>query len=290
MLVDGKYHIASLVAVFLALGLGIVVGATVFRDDTVVRRQEVMIRRLEQQFNALKVERENLQAKVAVLEQESSGHAEFTSAVKRFLIENQLLNRHIAFVSCAPLGAAEKQKARKLLEEAGASITGFWQVSSDWLDKQWPHRDRARELVSTLGWSDESLTTAVALGLAQQIAATPDLASEMEELGIANVSELSGEGADTVLLLTISDGVSGIHTVLVDAFLALDLLVAAVPIQDSESVPSEIREREIITVDSIDEDLGQIALVQALAHKRPGHFRSIPSSNVLPGPSRSQAS
>lgn len=284
VLVDGKYHIASLVAVFLALGLGIVIGATVFRDDTLVRRQEIMISRLEQQFDALKAERESLQAKVAVLERESNGHAQFTSAVKRFLIEDQLRDRHIAVVSCVPLTATQKQVVKQLMHQAGAEITGFWQVGADWMDKAWPRRDEAKQMVSALGWSEEPLQTAVALGLAQHIAAAPkELVSEIEELEIAKVSELTGETADTVLLVSFPDNTPGLHATLVDAFLALDLLVAVVPAPNGENnVPAEIREREIIIVDSLESDLGQIALVQAIAHRKPGYFSSSPSSQVLP--------
>ena len=48
MIVEMRYHVASLVAVFLALGLGIVIGANLGR--TVNLQMEKQIDRLEQMY------------------------------------------------------------------------------------------------------------------------------------------------------------------------------------------------------------------------------------------------
>jgi hypothetical protein len=57
-MIDLKYHIASIVAVFLALGLGVIIGSTIVGDDLLVDQQQKLIERLEEQFYTLK-DREN---------------------------------------------------------------------------------------------------------------------------------------------------------------------------------------------------------------------------------------
>jgi len=52
MIIDLRYHIVSLVAVFLALGIGILVGSTVLGGDTLVKQQEELAGRLEQHLEA----------------------------------------------------------------------------------------------------------------------------------------------------------------------------------------------------------------------------------------------
>jgi len=53
-LFDLRYHIASLVAVFLSLGLGIIVGVTMVGDEALVKEQKVLIDRLEEDFRILR--------------------------------------------------------------------------------------------------------------------------------------------------------------------------------------------------------------------------------------------
>lgn len=40
MIIDIKYHIASLTAVFLALGIGIVIGTSMIGSDTITKQQK----------------------------------------------------------------------------------------------------------------------------------------------------------------------------------------------------------------------------------------------------------
>ena len=53
-MIDLRYHIASIVAVFLALALGILIGSTIVSDNLIVEQQKKMIDRLEEQFYALR--------------------------------------------------------------------------------------------------------------------------------------------------------------------------------------------------------------------------------------------
>jgi len=57
MILDIRYHIASLVAVFLALGLGILIGASLLDEGRLVESQEKLIVGLEKRFDTLQAER-----------------------------------------------------------------------------------------------------------------------------------------------------------------------------------------------------------------------------------------
>ena len=54
MLLDLRYHAASLIAVFLALALGLIIGGSLASDETLVSYQENLISRLEMENNALR--------------------------------------------------------------------------------------------------------------------------------------------------------------------------------------------------------------------------------------------
>ncbi|HHY40177.1 MAG TPA: copper transporter, partial [Syntrophaceticus sp.] len=55
-MVDIIYHIASLAAVFLALGLGILIGTSMISSDAINEQQKKMIEGLEKEFAVLREE------------------------------------------------------------------------------------------------------------------------------------------------------------------------------------------------------------------------------------------
>lgn len=70
MLLDLRYHAASLIAVFLALALGIVIGGSLASDETLVRYQENLIARLEAETKALRAKQEIDESSLLALRQE----------------------------------------------------------------------------------------------------------------------------------------------------------------------------------------------------------------------------
>ena len=72
MIIDFRYHIASLVAVFLALGIGVVIGSLVVGDGlvrSIVSEQEHLVKRLEQDYDTLKKEARVSQEETQALRQ-----------------------------------------------------------------------------------------------------------------------------------------------------------------------------------------------------------------------------
>ena len=53
-MIDLRYHIATIIALFLALAVGILIGSTIVGDDLLVEQQKKSIDRLEEQFLSLR--------------------------------------------------------------------------------------------------------------------------------------------------------------------------------------------------------------------------------------------
>lgn len=64
MLVDIRYHLSSLVAVFLSLGLGIVIGMSLAEDDTLLREQQNLIRSIQTQVATVQERNAALQSEL----------------------------------------------------------------------------------------------------------------------------------------------------------------------------------------------------------------------------------
>lgn len=56
-----RYHLASLMAVFFALVLGILIGGSLFQDDVLVEEQGLMILEMEERFTAMQADLTGLQ-------------------------------------------------------------------------------------------------------------------------------------------------------------------------------------------------------------------------------------
>jgi hypothetical protein len=111
-----RYHIVSLVAVFLALALGIVVGSTVLQEGTVsVLRATSERVRQESDRNS----RENVS-----LRQEISRLQSFGVSVLPELVQGRLRGRSVVLVDTDKADSGMRDSVRKVLEEAGAEVDG----------------------------------------------------------------------------------------------------------------------------------------------------------------------
>jgi hypothetical protein len=111
-----RYHIVSLVAVFLALALGIVVGSTVLQEGTVsVLRATSERVRQESDKNS----RENF-----TLKQEQARLQSFGATVLPELVQDRLKGRPVVLVDTDKVDGGLRDTVRKSLEDAGAEIDG----------------------------------------------------------------------------------------------------------------------------------------------------------------------
>jgi len=120
---DIRYHTVSLVAVFLALGLGILIGTIVVQDPDLLRAQDALIQKLSSDLEALDAQNEQSRAQMAKLEQSKRELEAFAEEVLPLLVANRLFGRHIAVVGTqdpALQGVIERVKG--VLAGSGASV------------------------------------------------------------------------------------------------------------------------------------------------------------------------
>jgi hypothetical protein len=111
-----RYHIVSLVAVFLALALGIVVGSTVLQEGTVsaLRATSQEVRQKSEENRT-----ENLALKQNIARLEAFG-----AAVLPGLVQNRLKGRPVVLVDTDKVDGGMRESVRKVLEDAGAEVDG----------------------------------------------------------------------------------------------------------------------------------------------------------------------
>jgi Copper transport outer membrane protein, MctB len=111
-----RYHIVSLVAVFLALALGIVVGSTVLQEGTVsaLRATSQEVRQRSE---------ENRTENVA-LKQDLAHWQSFGATLLPGLVQDRLKGRSVVLVDTDKVDSGLREGVRKVLEDAGAEVDG----------------------------------------------------------------------------------------------------------------------------------------------------------------------
>ncbi len=125
-MIDFRYHLVSLIAVFLALALGIVLGAGPLN--------ETLGNQLTGQVEELREDRDRLRTELEVSEQETQYRDEFIDEVAPATLGSRLEGRAVAVVVLPAANEDDVADVRLRLEQAGAVVTGQVQVTEAWTD------------------------------------------------------------------------------------------------------------------------------------------------------------
>jgi hypothetical protein len=124
--IDFRYHLVSLVSVFLALAIGVVLGAGPLREsigDT-----------LTNQVDALRRDKQNLQLAVGNRDDQIQQRDQFIHAVSGELVAERLGGRSVVVVALPTAGKDAVDALSTQVEAAGATVSGRITVAPSWVD------------------------------------------------------------------------------------------------------------------------------------------------------------
>ncbi len=297
-MIDFRYHLVSIVAVFLALALGIVLGSTELRGAALSALDKTTSQ-LGNQNAALRAERTQLQA------QAQSGEA-FAQAVEPKLLAGLLTGKRLVII--AEPGAQDSviSGITQAAKDAGATITGqisLGTASNDTSDSTVTRVDAmTQSLVSNGGTlSAAALSGTTAQQAAQLLASTilttnsqastqPSASAETVLKGYASVGYLTTSGTPAVRAQlaivvtpanTATDGsASATNAELVTLADAFGAASSATVVAGSEAgsssgsaiaaLRSSSTASKVSSVDNADSTIGQIATIEAVASQLAG--------------------
>lgn len=125
-MIDFRYHLVSLISVFLALALGIVVGTTKLNGK--------VLDDLRGQVQSLKDDKHTLQLTERTLERQLRTSDQFADQVGPHLVSGVLKGHSVVIISTSNADNAAKDGLQKMLESADATVTGRVQLTDDYSD------------------------------------------------------------------------------------------------------------------------------------------------------------
>lgn len=277
-MLDFRYHALSLVAVFLALGIGIVLGATL--GDTVVSqaKKDVSSSLQRDVVNARNSAR-TANAKVAQRDR-------FDTAAFAYIADNKLRGRRIAIVSSGPLPQDVENSVRNTVKDAGGTIDAVSRFDA---------RPDLVTLAAKLGKRGQPPATAPAQVrvLGRRVGgALVNGGALARRLQTAFPDSFKGDyrGADAVVYYRTADDRDG-QSKAFEAALIEGLRAPGVPVVGAEQTstdPSQIpeyRNAGLSTVDDVDIPPGRVALVLTLTGRKGDYgFKQTAQAPLPPAP------
>jgi hypothetical protein len=164
-LISFRYHLVSIVAVFLALGLGILAGTTVINQQ-VVKGLKHRTRAAEQDVASLRGQLVDIRGQVGDLQG-------FIKDATPFLIDGKLAGQQVVLLTQDGSDPAAVAEARTALADAGARVTQLDLTSRMALSDPTSQKDLAALLSVPADTPPETLQTTAARSLGDRLASGP---------------------------------------------------------------------------------------------------------------------
>jgi hypothetical protein len=279
---DFRYHALSLIAVFVALILGLLLGVAI-GDKGLVSSAENNIK------ESLRSDVRAEQKKVAGLNDQLAQKDKFEQEVYPLLVDGQLSDRKIGVVFLGNASDDINNEVANALGASGGKKVGAVQVREP-LNLDGLAARAAGTRYETLGGADDKLVEDFCKRMGVQLVRGGKLLTRERRTLFSAVAGDLGPFDGVVVARDLPDNLSGddLHNInafeqgLIDGLTAGDTQVVGV--ERSNSDPTQVpwyRSQGLSTVDNLDQTSGQAALVFLLAGKVDGAF-GIHQARLLP--------
>jgi hypothetical protein len=309
-LISFRFHLVSIVAVFLALALGVLVGTTVVNQG--------VIDDLNGRVDKAVTRSDDLRNQVGALQAQQRAWESFGRAVEPLLVSNQLTGQRVVMVTLEGVDLSEVDGVRQALQDAGATVESVLFVTARMALTDESSQTQLAGILGTGTTTPANLAADAARQLASRLAvgAVPIAGSEtsgaqdlLSRLAGANFLVVRGATGpldaiggpdDPVVVLS-----GGSQDPVVEPSMFLEPLISALvddlrPVVATETVDTAyafvplVREDgaldgRLVTVDNADSLVGRIAVVlglrDLLATSQGGHYGVKPgATGLIPKP------
>jgi Copper transport outer membrane protein, MctB len=266
-LISFRYHLVSIVSVFLALALGVLVGTTVVNQG--------VIDDLNNRTNSAVKRAKDLEAQVGDLQGQLEEWRSFATAVEPLLVEGQLTGSEVVLVTQEGVDPADLERVRRSLEDAGGSVVAELVITKRMALTDEAARTELAEAVGSFQSTDPTdLAETAAQRLASRLTAGPSSPDSpdtdlIDRLRTAGFLVLRGGGAPEDI------GTSFQSIVLLAGGSDPRVVASSRPLVAAETTQTALPfvglirndgalDGDLVTVDNADQIPGRVAIVFGL--------------------------
>lgn len=284
-MIDFRYHLVSIIAVFLALALGMIIGTAALNG--------AVLNDLENRIDGLQSENSDLKDEVSQAESDAAAGDAYADESQPIVLPGRLAGSPVLLVVVPGADGDQVAATEAVLAEAGAEITGTVTIDPSYAEEANAQalRDLVPELVPEgfeVPETDDpyeqvaALLAAVLVTAPDQPGATPEQISTvlagLEGLGVIDATDISGPATLAVTVSGAPDGDEQTATALNEALLPLleeldaggsgSLVAGPTESAQSDGVVGAVRDGNVkdtvSTVDNLQSVVGQTSVATGL--------------------------
>ncbi|MDO8735838.1 MAG: copper transporter [Thermoleophilia bacterium] len=278
-----RYHLLSLVGVFLALGLGVLVGISVSDTGVLETSQDVLVQDIQSDLDGLRTENSQLG-------RDRATNIRFQDDTFPFIVGGRLQGKRIAIVASATAGDEVVRKLTSAIHAAGGQVTSTTVLNPrfDLPALTAKIRTDMKNDPAFASVDDASMATLVGRQLARDISkgGGVKLLGPLQGSMVDSTNGSYDTPVDAVVLVTKADNEQiPAYTDFEKIFLLSlkDLGIPAVGTETQDAPVSEIplfQSVDVSSVDNLDSRVGQVSVVYVLSGEK-GTFGIKPTADLL---------
>jgi hypothetical protein len=281
MFINIKYLVITVISIFLALGIGILIGIQVDSQDIIFEQQEITVQRMENKFDELNRLNLDLQNQIKQLSTSNDLNDNYIKNIFPDYIKNKLSDLHIVIVETTD--DYTYTSMRQALKIAGAEVTSVTLISERLLYMSDEDQNQLREHFDT----NDNIIPIILKKIAETTAgkySADDIAFLIEK-GIIYVNGDLQKPADYIVVAGGSRDKNNKHEI-IDIPLIKEVKKLSLPVIGVETTVVEnsyielYKKEKLSTVDNVDTIMGQTSLVLVMTGKE-GHYGVKKSANSL---------
>jgi hypothetical protein len=281
-----KYYIVTIGAIFIALGIGILVGFNLNYDQELSKQQANVISDLDSKFEDLKTTNDNLEESLANLSSDYDQSIEFINKNSDKIIVDGLLEKNIGIISTNENNDYTKE-IEAIITKASGTLS-FNIVLTDNIENK-AKLEQASTKLKIEFKSGQDVVKYVAECLKDEGGATK--LQTLQSLELIKINSISSDylNHDSVVLTggnevkNGKDEFSKIDEVLITKLKEQNKNIVGVQKSNTKfSYVDLYSKNKVTTIDNIDEGIGQVSLVISLSEKGiTGNFGRLESADRL---------
>lgn len=268
MHINMKYYIVSIGAIFISLGIGILVGYNLNYDQELSEQQASVINDLDSKFDTLKETNDNLEKSLADLNEDYDKAIEFINENVESLVADKLTDKNIGIISTNQ-DNSYNQDINNIITTANGKVAFDIVLNNNIFDEK-----KIEELSTKLNL--EMKSTKDVMVYIEKILSENDAITKLKELEDVNIIKINAlnenyQSYDSVVIAGGNNGKSGeeqyekIDKVLIETLNDKDKNIVGVQQSNTEFSYVDLYSNDkVTTIDNIDEGIGKLSLVMLL--------------------------
>ncbi|HHV82144.1 MAG TPA: copper transporter [Tepidanaerobacter syntrophicus] len=285
MLINIKYLVITVISIFLALGIGILVGVQMDSEEIIVEQQEITLQKMEEKFSELNQTNEELKNQIQKLSDANQLSETYIKNIFPDYIKGKLAGMHVVVVETS--GDYVYTEMRQALKTAGADVVSI-SFDNDKLFNM-TEEDESELMAYFKLASKENIIPTIVKNVSDAAygKANKENLAFLIEKGILYVSGNLETPANYVVIAGGSSRDEGDNRYeAIDIPLIRELKKYSLPVIGVETTDAKIsyiemyKKQNISTVDNVDTVIGQTSLILVMTGKE-GHYGVKNSANSL---------